>query len=151
LDRTLKPTIAIATGDPGGIGPEITIKAALDDRVLAMCEPVLVGERSVLELHAGACGLARDLDERIIIRLELFGFEDGFELFNDLIDRDAAELVTLAARQNRRGNLVDLCCCQDENRMGRRLFQCFEKSVEGRGRKHVDFVDDVDLVFALGR
>jgi 4-hydroxy-L-threonine phosphate dehydrogenase PdxA len=54
----LKPTIAIATGDPGGIGPEISIKAALDERVRAMCEPVLVGDRSVLELHAGACGLA---------------------------------------------------------------------------------------------
>ena len=56
----MKPTIAIATGDPGGIGPEISIKAALDERVRAMCEPVLVGDRGVLELHAGACRLALD-------------------------------------------------------------------------------------------
>ena len=36
-------------GDPGGIGPEIARKAALDKRVLAICEPVIVGARDVLE------------------------------------------------------------------------------------------------------
>jgi 4-hydroxy-L-threonine phosphate dehydrogenase PdxA len=41
--------IAIATGDPAGIGPEISLKAARDPRVLAMCEPVLIGERPALE------------------------------------------------------------------------------------------------------
>lgn len=45
----MKPRVAIATGDPGGIGPEISIKAALDERVRAICEPVLIGERSALE------------------------------------------------------------------------------------------------------
>lgn len=38
-------------GDPGGIGPEIAVKAALDKRVRALCEPVLVGARDVLEQH----------------------------------------------------------------------------------------------------
>jgi len=36
-------------GDPGGIGPEIAVKAALDKRVRAICEPVLVGARAALE------------------------------------------------------------------------------------------------------
>jgi 4-hydroxy-L-threonine phosphate dehydrogenase PdxA len=34
-------------GDPGGIGPEVALKAALDKRVRAICEPVLVGSRAV--------------------------------------------------------------------------------------------------------
>ena len=34
--------IAIATGDPAGIGPEISAKAARDPRVRRICEPVLI-------------------------------------------------------------------------------------------------------------
>ncbi|MGH8739301.1 MAG: PdxA family dehydrogenase, partial [Burkholderiales bacterium] len=54
----MKPRVAIATGDPGGIGPEISIKAALDERVRAVCDPVLIGDRVALQQHAGACGLS---------------------------------------------------------------------------------------------
>lgn len=52
------PAVAIATGDPGGIGPEISLKAALDPAVRAMCRPILVGDRRVLEVHARACHLS---------------------------------------------------------------------------------------------
>lgn len=63
----MKPTVAIATGDPGGIGPEISIKAALDARVREMCEPVLVGDRGALESHARLCRLSLEeirIDDR---------------------------------------------------------------------------------------
>ena len=56
----MKPTLGIAIGDPAGIGPEISIKAARDPAVLGVCRPVLVGDRAVLELHARACGLTLD-------------------------------------------------------------------------------------------
>lgn len=52
------PCIAIAIGDPAGIGPEIALKAALDARVTAVCRPLLVGDPPVVELHAKAAGLA---------------------------------------------------------------------------------------------
>jgi 4-hydroxythreonine-4-phosphate dehydrogenase len=52
------PRIAIALGDPAGIGPEIALKAAGDARVLRLCRPLLVGDRSALEAHAKLCGLA---------------------------------------------------------------------------------------------
>ena len=55
------PRIAIALGDPAGIGPEIALKAALDARVRAICRPVLFGDRRALEVHALACGLASAL------------------------------------------------------------------------------------------
>jgi 4-hydroxy-L-threonine phosphate dehydrogenase PdxA len=54
----MKPTIAVATGDPAGIGPEISIKAALDPAVLKLCRPVLIGDRGALEKHAKACKLS---------------------------------------------------------------------------------------------
>jgi len=47
----LIPRIAIACGDPAGIGPEISLKAALDPRVRAICRPVLVGDRAVFALY----------------------------------------------------------------------------------------------------
>jgi 4-hydroxythreonine-4-phosphate dehydrogenase len=54
------PRVAIATGDPAGIGPEISLKAALDPRVRAICRPILVGDRTAIETHARACGLKPD-------------------------------------------------------------------------------------------
>jgi len=54
----LIPRIAIASGDPAGIGPEISLKAALDPRVRAICRPVLVGDRTVFALHGKSCGLS---------------------------------------------------------------------------------------------
>lgn len=56
-----KPIIAIATGDPAGIGPEISLKAARDASVRAMCRPVLIGDPAVVTRHAKACGLSADL------------------------------------------------------------------------------------------
>ena len=57
-DRRTLPRIAIATGDPAGIGPEISLKAALDPEVRALCAPTLVGDRSALEVHGKACALS---------------------------------------------------------------------------------------------
>jgi 4-hydroxythreonine-4-phosphate dehydrogenase len=37
----MKPRIAITTGDPAGIGPEIAAAAAADPRVLEVCDPVV--------------------------------------------------------------------------------------------------------------
>jgi 4-hydroxythreonine-4-phosphate dehydrogenase len=39
----MKPRVAITSGDPAGIGPEIAARAAADARVLAACEPVVYG------------------------------------------------------------------------------------------------------------
>jgi 4-hydroxythreonine-4-phosphate dehydrogenase len=56
----VKPRIAITMGDPAGIGPEIAEKAAADEGVRAVCEPILYGppadqrfEPGVLSAEAG--------------------------------------------------------------------------------------------------
>ena len=51
--------IAIATGDPAGIGPEISAKAARDPRVRRICEPVLVNSTlSPREVRVGRIAAA---------------------------------------------------------------------------------------------
>jgi 4-hydroxythreonine-4-phosphate dehydrogenase len=68
-----RPRIAITSGDPAGIGPEIAQKAAADARVLAVCEPIVYGppdgvcfEPGVLSASAGRaaydalCAAVRD-------------------------------------------------------------------------------------------
>lgn len=44
----MKPVIAVTTGDPFGVGPEICLKAAGAGPVLAACRPLLVGDRAHL-------------------------------------------------------------------------------------------------------
>jgi 4-hydroxythreonine-4-phosphate dehydrogenase len=52
-----RPRIALALGDPAGIGPEIALKALGDAALWGLCEPVLVGEAAVLQRHAASCGI----------------------------------------------------------------------------------------------
>jgi len=58
-----KIKIAIPCGDPAGIGPEISLKAALDPAVRAACDPILVCDPALLERHAKACGIKADLSQ----------------------------------------------------------------------------------------
>jgi 1,2-dihydroxy-3,5-cyclohexadiene-1,4-dicarboxylate dehydrogenase len=53
--------IAIPVGDPAGIGPEISLKAALDPAVQAASDPILVCDAALLARHAKACGIRADL------------------------------------------------------------------------------------------
>jgi 4-hydroxythreonine-4-phosphate dehydrogenase len=65
------PRVAITAGDPAGIGPEIAAKAAADERVRAVCEPVIYappdGESYVPgELSARAGRAAHDVIVRAV-------------------------------------------------------------------------------------
>ena len=56
------PRIAITTGDPAGIGPEIAERAAADSRVRAVCVPLIYGaeKRFTPGQLSAAAGQARD-------------------------------------------------------------------------------------------
>jgi 4-hydroxythreonine-4-phosphate dehydrogenase len=64
------PRVAITTGDPAGIGPEIAQKAAADLRVQAVCEPVIFdaapGKYKVGEVSAEAGQAAYDTIVRAV-------------------------------------------------------------------------------------
>ena len=69
------PRIAIATGDPAGIGPEIALKAALDRGVRVACRPLLVGDPAAVDMHARAAGLSPNL--RVIADAGKADWNDG--------------------------------------------------------------------------
>jgi 4-hydroxythreonine-4-phosphate dehydrogenase len=54
----LKPVIAISTGDPFGIGPEISLKAAVHPDVLTVCRPLLIGDHAHLLREAALASAA---------------------------------------------------------------------------------------------
>lgn len=72
---TALPRIAIALGDPAGIGPEIALKAALDPQVKTICRPLLVGDRTALEIHAKASGLSPRI--AAFERAKIVSWDDG--------------------------------------------------------------------------
>jgi 4-hydroxythreonine-4-phosphate dehydrogenase len=67
----VKPRVAITSGDPAGIGPEVAARAAADARVLEACEPVVYGppDGATFEpgvLSAGAGRAAYDIIVRAV-------------------------------------------------------------------------------------
>ena len=44
-----KPIIGITMGDPASIGPEISVMALTDPKVLERCDPLIVGDAAVME------------------------------------------------------------------------------------------------------
>jgi len=57
-----KPRIGLTIGDPAGIGPEVTLKAALEEEVLALCAPVIIGDAQYLSHWARIFGLSPRFD-----------------------------------------------------------------------------------------
>lgn len=52
-----KPVIVIPMGDPCGVGPEITVKALLSERVAKAAQPFVVGDEGVLKHYINLLGL----------------------------------------------------------------------------------------------
>jgi len=55
-----KPVIAITTGDPSGIGPEVTLKALLRPHIKDLAHYIIVGDLKTLLATAGRFGLCLD-------------------------------------------------------------------------------------------
>jgi 4-hydroxythreonine-4-phosphate dehydrogenase len=50
--RSTRPRIGITMGDPAGIGPEVVLKAAAEEEVHAVCQPVIIGDAQLLAHNA---------------------------------------------------------------------------------------------------
>jgi 4-hydroxythreonine-4-phosphate dehydrogenase len=96
-----KATIAIATGDPAGIGPEISIKAALDPAVREVCHPIVVSDASVIARHAKTCGIKADI--RTVQRIgDAVWAAERLNVFNcPVADAGKIELGTNSAASGR--------------------------------------------------
>lgn len=76
------PTVGITAGDPAGIGPEIVLKAFLDDAVKRACVPLVIGDISHLRRTAEKLNIP--------VRLGGSGEEGEFDAFvEDLANVDA--------------------------------------------------------------
>ena len=96
----------------------------------------------------GAVGfLGDDVHGVFAHRHTLFGC-DALHVADHVFDTDAVEVVGLAAGKDGGQDLVLLSGGQDENRMGRRLFERLEEGVESLLRQHVHLVDDIHAVAA---
>ena len=89
---------------------------------------------------------ARDHGKCIVFGLDALDGADAGEVGLDQRRVDAPQVETLAARQDRDGNLADLGGGKDELHMRRRFLERLQQAVEGLVGQHVDLVDDVDLV-----
>ncbi|MEO5670613.1 MAG: 4-hydroxythreonine-4-phosphate dehydrogenase PdxA, partial [Ramlibacter sp.] len=63
MTGTGRRKVGISVGDPGGVGPEIALKAALDPRVHAVAQVVLFGDRKAVEAHIASGRLPIEVRE----------------------------------------------------------------------------------------
>ena len=98
-----------------------------------------------------ALGGAGNQGQALGLDLRAFLLADPLQMGGQDRRLDPPQVETLAAGQDGHRHLADLGGGEDELGVGRRLFQGLEQGVEGRGRQHMHFVDDIDLVAGLGR
>jgi 4-hydroxythreonine-4-phosphate dehydrogenase len=86
-----KPIIGITMGDPASIGPEITIKALLTEKVGAICRPLVVGDAATMAYTARQLKWAVTIRPVSSVREALF--EPGTI---DVLDMKTVDLDQLA-------------------------------------------------------
>ena len=96
-----RPIVGISVGDPGGIGPEVTVKALAVPKVYEQCRPLVIGDASVVRDALRFTGLnlavnAVDSPEKGIYKL---GVVDVLDMGNMPIDQVQYGVVT--AQQGR--------------------------------------------------
>ncbi|MBU1019918.1 MAG: 4-hydroxythreonine-4-phosphate dehydrogenase PdxA, partial [Firmicutes bacterium] len=82
-----KPYIGLTLGDIAGIGPEIVLKTCLQQRVYDVCNPVVIGDKKVIDRAIKDFDL--DLKVKVINKLNEGLYECGTV---DLIDLDNANM-----------------------------------------------------------
>ncbi|GEO04388.1 4-hydroxythreonine-4-phosphate dehydrogenase [Adhaeribacter aerolatus] len=86
-----KPIIGITMGDPASIGPEIAIKALLDEKIYAICRPLLVGDAGVFNQTINKLGLKAQINTVSEVQSARFKFGEP-----DVLDLQNVNLAQLA-------------------------------------------------------
>lgn len=86
-----KPIIGITMGDPASIGPEIAIKALLNDSIHAICRPLLVGDAGVFNDIVQRLKLPATVNA--IAKVQDAAFKKGTVDVFDLKNVDMSKLV----------------------------------------------------------
>jgi 4-hydroxythreonine-4-phosphate dehydrogenase len=86
-----RPRLAITLGDPAGIGPEVVLKALTHEGVYAQVDPLVIGDRRVLERTVAALGLP--LAIQAVTDVQDATFSPGTVTVLDLANADPATFV----------------------------------------------------------
>jgi len=89
--------------------------------------------------------------QRVLLDLDALGLRHFGEMSGELLGRDTAEIEALGSGKYRERNLVHFRRREQKLHMLRRFLKSLQQSVESTLRKHVNFVDDVDLVTRVDR
>src|SRR6478736_7409644 len=79
-----KPIIAITMGDPASIGPEIAVKAVMENNIYTICRPLVIGDASVMNQITQKLGMKAKINAVQSVndaRFEM-GVIDVFDLKN---------------------------------------------------------------------
>ena len=92
-------------------------------------------------------GTAGQQRQRLLIGLDAFVLRDLTQAIGDLVCLDWRKIKSLTAREDRDRNFLWVGRAKNKLHMQRRFLKRLKQSVERLRREHVDFVDDVNLVF----
>lgn len=88
------PVLGITMGDPAGVGAEVVLKALMDPEIKQICNPVVIGDGSILGKVQREMGLAMELNPIQISSLSCGDWSCGRRDFNEqisFIDLDILE------------------------------------------------------------
>lgn len=86
-----KPTIAITLGDPAGVGPEIVVKSLLEPKVYEVCQPLVIGDKTVIAQALVTSHLTATL--QVITNPSMGKYELGTIDLIDLYNLDCSQRV----------------------------------------------------------
>ncbi len=115
-----KPIIAITMGDPASIGPEIAIKALMEDKIHSICRPLIIGDAGVFQQLISLLGIPVSVNP--IIQVKDARFEQGVLDVFDLKNVNPGQLIFGEINAN----------CGDA------AFQSIKKAIELAMTKEVD-------------
>jgi len=116
------PIVAVTMGDGAGVGPEVVVPALLDAEVLAICNPVVIGDVKRLRKAAEIVGVTADIvavdsiadakqtPGRInVIDLDLLPDDLAWGELSAVAGNAAYEYIRVAAELAVRGDVQAIC------------------------------------------
>ena len=114
-------------------------------RTFTKCDSLLKSSQGIAQAAIGSAG---DDLKRLALEFNTFRLANLRQTIGHPLVVNATKIETLATRQNSLGDFLRIRGAQDKHHMTRGFFQSFQQRVKRRHRKHVNFVNDVHLVFA---
>ena len=94
-----RPILGITMGDPGSIGPEISVKALAHGELYDRCRPLIIGDAKVMERALSYTGLEGELRVHPVRHVEegiyRYGTIDVYDM--DLVDPERLEVGKVSA------------------------------------------------------